>query len=272
VDMEVERARRLDYDLLKTYVRLPDLMQRRAIEGAHKIGIPVSSHEIYPSALSGVDSVEHTGATSRRGYSPKQSSTGRAYEDVIQIIAKSQMTITPTAALGGTARLISRDPGLLDDARMQLFPQWARESMRPIAAQPQGQGRGQGRGGAQPPTAAYATIRALHAAGARIIAGVDSPLVPYGISLHGEIEDYVAAGLTPFQALQTATVNPARLLAADTDIGTIQVGKLADLVVVDGDPLADIKAARRVRTVIKNGEIYELGTLLRRGAAPTSQR
>jgi Tol biopolymer transport system component len=271
VDMEVERARRLDYDLLKTYVRLPDLMQRRAIDGAHKIGIPVSSHEIYPSALSGVDSVEHTGATSRRGYSPKQSSTGRAYEDVIQIIAKSQMTITPTAALGGTQRLIARDPGVVDDARMQLFPQWARESMRP-AAPSQGQGRGQGRGGAQAPAAAYATIRALHGAGARIIAGVDSPLVPYGISLHGEIEDYVAAGLTPFQALQTATVNPARLLAADTDIGTIQVGKLADLVVVDGDPLADIKAARRVRTVIKNGEIYEVATLLRRGAAPTSQR
>ena len=61
VDMELDRARRLDYDLLKTYVRLPDLLQKRAIEGAHKIGIPVSSHEIYPAALSGVDSVEHTG-------------------------------------------------------------------------------------------------------------------------------------------------------------------------------------------------------------------
>jgi hypothetical protein len=78
VDLEHERARRLDYDLLKTNVRLPDLMQRRAIEGAHRIGIPVSSHEIYPATLSGVDSVEHTGATSRRGYSPKQSSTGRS--------------------------------------------------------------------------------------------------------------------------------------------------------------------------------------------------
>jgi imidazolonepropionase-like amidohydrolase len=135
----------------------------------------------------------------------------------------------------------------------------------------QTQGRG-GRGGAQAPAAAYATIRSLHAAGARIIAGVDSPLVPYGISLHGELEDYVAAGLTPFQALQTATVNPARLLNADADIGTLQVGKLADLVVVEGDPLADIQATRRVRTVIKNGEIYELPTLLRRGGGPTSQR
>jgi hypothetical protein len=259
VDMELERAHRLDYDLLKTYVRLPDLLQKRAIEGAHKIGIPTSSHEIYPASLSGSDSVEHTGATSRRGYSPKQSGLGRAYDDVIQIIAKQQMTITPTAALGGTARLIGRDPSILDDPRLQLFPQWARETMKPAAA-----GQGQGRGGGGGLNATYATIRQLHQAGIRIVAGVDSPLVPYGISLHGEIEDYVQAGLTPFQALLTATVNPAKLLNADRDIGTIEVGKLADMVVVDGDPLEDIRAARRVRTVIKNGEVFEVASLVRR--------
>ena len=258
VDMELERARRLDYDLLKTYVRLPDLMQKRAIEGAHKIGIPVSSHEIYPATLSGVDSVEHTGATSRRGYSPKQSSTGRAYEDVLQIIAKSQITITPTAALGGYQRLVGREPDLLKDPRTRLFPAWARETMVP--------GKGGGSAGAVP---ALATIRALHRAGVRIVAGVDSPLVPYGLSLHAELEDYVSAGLSPFEALQTATVNTARLLNAEADLGTIQVGKLADLVVVDGDPLADIRAARRVRVVIKNGEIYELEALIA-GSAPSA--
>ena len=253
VDMELERARRLDYDLLKTYVRLPDLLQKRAIEGAHKLGIPVSSHEIFPSTLSGVDSVEHTGATSRRGYSPKQSSTGRSYEDVLQIIAKSQITITPTVALGGYQRLVARERDLLKDPRAALFPSWARQTMTPSPAQAKPP---------QAPPAAFATLRALHAAGARIVAGVDSPLVPYGISLHGELEEYVAAGLTPFQALQTATVNTARLLNADADLGTLQVGKLADLSIVAGDPLTDIKALRRVRTVIKNGEVYELSALL----------
>jgi Tol biopolymer transport system component len=258
VDLELERARRLEYDVMKTYVRLPDLLQKRAIDGAHKIGIPVSSHEIYPAALSGVDSVEHTGATSRRGYSPKQSSTGRSYDDVIQIIAKSRMTITPTAALGGFQRLVAREPGILDDPRMQLFPQWVLDAARPRP------GQQQGRGG-QSPTQTFATIKKLHDAGARIVAGTDSPLVAYGISLHGELEDYVRAGLTPFQALQTATVNPARLLAADADLGTLAVGKLADLVIVDGDPLADIKNTRNVRTVIKNGEVHEVPTLIRKG-------
>ena len=55
----------LQHDLIKSYVRLPDLMQKRAIEGAHRLGIPTSSHEIYPAALSGSDSVEHVGSTSR---------------------------------------------------------------------------------------------------------------------------------------------------------------------------------------------------------------
>jgi Tol biopolymer transport system component/imidazolonepropionase-like amidohydrolase len=261
VDMELDRASRLDYDLLKTYVRLPDLLQRRAIEGAHKIGIPVSSHEIYPATLSGVDSVEHTGATSRRGYSPKQSSTGRAYDDVLQIIARSQITITPTVALGGYQRLVARNPGLEKDPRVQLFPAWARQSMTSAGTKP------------SPGTpAAFATIRALHGAGARLIAGVDSPLVPYGISLHGELEEYVAAGLTPFEALQTATVNTARLLNADQDLGTIEVGKLADLVIVEGDPLTDITATRRVRTVIKNGEVYELAALIKSGVATAPVR
>jgi cytosine/adenosine deaminase-related metal-dependent hydrolase len=263
VDLELERARRLDYDLLKTYVRLPDLLQKRAIDGAHRLGIPVSSHEIYPATLSGVDSVEHTGATSRRGYSPKQSSTGRAYDDVLQIIARAQISITPTLALGGYQRLVAREPDLLKDPRTQLFPAWARQTM---TVSPQAQG-----GAPQRPPAAFATIRALHAAGARIVAGVDSPLVPYGLSLHGELEEYVAAGLSPFEALQTATINTARLLNAEADIGSLQVGKLADLVIVDGDPLADIKAARRVKTVIKNGEVYELSALVR-PAAPASPR
>jgi Tol biopolymer transport system component len=258
VDLELDRARRLEYDVLKTYVRLPDLLQKRAIEGAHEIGIPVSSHEIYPAALSGVDSVEHTGATSRRGYSPKQSSTGRAYEDVIKIIAASQMTITPTTALGGFQRLVAREPAVLDDPRMQLFPRWVLDSARPGGPQ-------QGAPGGQSPPPAFATIKKLHDAGARIVAGTDAPLVAYGISLHGEIEDYVAAGLTPFQALQTATVNPARLLGVEAELGTLAAGKLADLVIVDGDPLADIKNTRRVRTVIKNGEIYEVPALIRKG-------
>jgi hypothetical protein len=266
VDMEVERARRLDYDLIKTYVRLPDLLQKRAIEGAHRHRIATSSHEIYPAALSGTDGVEHTGATSRRGYSPKQSGTGRSYEDVIQIVAKSRMTLTPTAALGGFQAATAGDPSIMRDPRMTaLQPPW-------VAAASGGRGRGRGARGA----AAAADPRPLHTfiqrsakalkdfldAGVPLVAGVDSPLSPYGVSLHIELEAYVEAGFTPFQALKTATVNTAALLNTTQDLGTIEPGKLADMVIVEGNPLANIRDTTRVKKVIKNGEVFTLEELL----------
>ena len=263
VDLEVERARRLEYDLIKTYVRLPDLLQKRAIEGAHRIGIATSSHEIFPAALSGTDSVEHTGATSRRGYSPKQSGTGRSYEDVIQIVAKSRMTLTPTAALGGFQAATAGDPAIMRDPRMTaLQPPW-------VAA-----AAGSGRGGRGAATAS--DPRPLHTfiqrsakalkdfldAGVPLVAGVDSPLSPYGVSLHIELEAYVEAGFTPFQALRTATVNTAALLNAQNDLGTIEAGKLADMVIVEGNPLTSIRDTAKVKKVIKNGEVFTVEELL----------
>ena len=262
VDMEVERARRLDYDLLKTYVRLPDLLQKRAIEGAHRIGIPMSSHEIYPAALSGADSVEHTSATSRRGYSPKQSGMGRSYEDVVQIIAQSHMTMTPTIALGAFNVSAAGDPTILSDPRMaRLQPAW-------VQASAGGRGRGAPRGGADPLALQRYMQRPgrflldLKRAGVVLIAGVDSPLAVYGAALHSELAGYVEAGLTPFEALQTATVNTAALLNARDDLGTIEAGKLADMVMVEGNPLTNIRDTSRVRTVMKNGEVFTLEELL----------
>lgn len=251
IDMEVERARRLDYDMLKTYVRLPDLLQKRAIEGAHRIGIPTSSHEIYPAALSGTDSVEHTGATSRRGYSTKQSLLGRAYEDVIEIVSKSGMTLTPTLALGGFNAAVAADPTILDDPRMHLQPSWTLETIQAR--------RGAPRSG---PPESWRTVMRLHRAGARIIAGVDSPLAPYAVALHYELQEYVAAGLTPFEALQTATINLATLMGVANDLGTLEVGKLADMAIVDGNPLEDITDTLKTRKVIKNGEVFTVEELI----------
>lgn len=72
--MELQRWQVLHHDLIKSYVRLSDRQQKRMVEFAHSIGVPVATREIYPAAFVGVDSTEHTTATSRRGYS-----TGRDY-------------------------------------------------------------------------------------------------------------------------------------------------------------------------------------------------
>jgi imidazolonepropionase-like amidohydrolase len=100
-------------------------------------------------------------------------------------------------------------------------------------------------------------LRAFRAAGGRIVAGSDAStqmLVP-GLSLHTELELLVNAGLTPSDALQTATRNTAQLLAADS-IGVVVPGKVADLVVLSANPLSDIRNTRQVRWVMIRGQLY----------------
>jgi hypothetical protein len=94
--LELERARALGYDMVKTYVRLPVSAQRRVIAAAHRAGMPLSSHYLYPAERIGMDGMEHTGATNRLGYSHTVSRLGRAYEDAVRLFVRSGMSITPT--------------------------------------------------------------------------------------------------------------------------------------------------------------------------------
>ncbi|HET7503767.1 MAG TPA: amidohydrolase family protein [Kofleriaceae bacterium] len=101
-----------------------------------------------------------------------------------------------------------------------------------------------------------ALVRRLHAAGVPLLAGTDTPagvdVIP-GASLHHELRRFVDAGLTPLAALQTATINPARFLGRLADLGTVEPGKLADLVVLDRNPLVDITATRAIAAVVAAG-------------------
>ena len=78
---------------------------------------------------------------------------------------------------------------------------------------------------------------------------------------HWELQSFQRGGMTPLEALTTATVNPAKHLGMFDDIGTLEVGKLADMVVVDGDPLEDIREAENVEHVIQGGRVYEAKTM-----------
>jgi imidazolonepropionase-like amidohydrolase len=109
-----------------------------------------------------------------------------------------------------------------------------------------------------------ALILTLHRAGAGILLGSDAPQifnVP-GFSLHNELELLVASGLTPFEALQAGTINVARFLNLDT--GAVEVGRQADLVLLDANPLDDIGNSRRIHGVMVRGSWYSGGKLERR--------
>ncbi len=256
VGQALERARVLDYDMIKTYVRLPDSTQRRVAAFAHQeLGIPTSSHEIFPAAQSGMDAVEHIGATSRRGYSPKVSALGHSYGDVIAIIAGSGINQTPTLVLPGYFLLVAERPELLDNRQYQNFygdqgaaTRARSQAMAPmIAAGVAAQGK---------------TPAAIVAAGGRVTAGTDSPFVPYGFGLHAELQLLARGGMPAWQVLRSATLWAAEAVGVASDLGSIEEGKLADLVILRGNPLEDLAATLEVETTIKNGRAYPLEELL----------
>jgi imidazolonepropionase-like amidohydrolase len=106
-----------------------------------------------------------------------------------------------------------------------------------------------------------AIVGALHRAGIPVVAGTDQT-VP-GHSLHREIELYVQAGFTPMEAIQAATIVPARVMGLDKESGTLEKGKRGDLIVINGNPLEDIHNTRNVEFVITNGVMYHTAELWR---------
>jgi imidazolonepropionase-like amidohydrolase len=111
-------------------------------------------------------------------------------------------------------------------------------------------------------------VRMLHEAGARLLAGTDcfglGKQLP-GLGLQNELALLVESGLTPLAAVQAATVTAADALGKSDALGTLEPGKLADIVVLEANPLEDIHNARRVRTVVKSGQVYGAAELRRQG-------
>ena len=106
-------------------------------------------------------------------------------------------------------------------------------------------------------------VAEMQKAGVKILAGTDlaSNFLMPGFSLHDELELMVEAGLSPFEALQTATINPAKFLDRENELGSVESGKIADLVLLDDDPLKGISNIKKIYAVIVNGKLLQRGDL-----------
>jgi hypothetical protein len=266
--LELDRAKALGYDLIKTYVRLPVAYQRRVAAAAHRAGLPLSSHYLYPAAHIGMDGMEHTGATNRLGYSHTVSRLNRTYDDAVTLFVRSGMSVTPT--LFYSMALYAFDRSLVDDVRTRtLFPAWEYAALVAKADT------------AQTPANAVALamlaggvdmILRIHRAGGFVIAGTDSPLDNPAVSLHTNLRAKVRYGFTPYEALTTATRNPARWLGYSGQLGEIHRGTHADLSFVQGNPLADINAAAAVRMVMAGGKLHTVDELLTPFTSPAAAK
>src|SRR5216683_306828 len=254
---EFNRLKALDFDFVKLYVRLPYTWAEQGIQFAHsQMGVETASHYLLPAVSLGEDGMSHVSATARTGWAYSRSLTGVSYSDVRTLLAQSGMwTISTTFSQAQYAD----DPGLATDPRHAVSPPWenARLNLALTTAQK------------TDTTSAFAhlkeeeaTVSAVLDAGGIILAGTDSPLDLPATSLHLNLRAQVKYGRAPWQALETATILPAKAYGLTKDLGTLEPGHLADLIIVSGDPLKDIDDAAKVECVMKNGQLQSVASVM----------
>jgi len=198
-----------------------------------------------------VEEVRYQGEILRRSYDAAKCSA------VIETLARNRTWVTPT--------LIVYQPYTHGFDSASTHPEWAKYIPGIV------QGGWMRRARALKPSDSmvvrsyYSFERTadLNKAGVKLLAGTDmpQPFVSPGFSLHEELQLLVRSGLTPVEALRTATYNPAEFLGALDSLGTVSKGKLADLVLLDANPLQDIRNTRRITAVVANGRLYDRAAL-----------
>lgn len=218
----------------------------RIIAEAHRLGMRATGHCAYqlPLVAAGMDAQEHGGFCGPRG------GTG-SYDDIIQLYRAAGTGVVPTIIYGAFAARVGADSTLLArDEELAAFapPREDLGWMVEMSAEDRREAEGWA-------AAARRVTARAHRAGVTVGVGTDVWQVPAAV--HFELEELVGAGLTPLEAIGAATAGSARILGAEAELGTIAVGKRADLVILDADPLADIRNTRRIWRVLMDGRVVD---------------
>ncbi len=246
---QVARYKAAGFAQMKIYSRIqPDVLAAVAAE-AHKQGMTVTGHvpdgmTAIQAVEAGMDQINHFGSVYQ-----EVRRAGESRQRVIQFFKDHHTVVDPTMAWG---ELLGR-PMNVDIATFE--PGFAKApytltSVIGTAGSPPTNSPQAARSSSQ-----YEVLRALYAAGIPIVAGTDKAIP--GHSLHRELELYVQAGLTPMQVIQLATSGAAKVMGMDRETGTVEAGKRADLILVDGDPLERFSDLRKVARVITKGRMYD---------------
>jgi imidazolonepropionase-like amidohydrolase len=292
VDAALDSLARLRVDFVKlTDNTLDPALFLYALGEIRKRGLRSSAHVPQPVAVrdaveAGLGSVEHLAYAIKAG-SPREAELSRARaegrlasrvppEDAVarydsatalatyRLMARRGTAITPTLLISRTLAYLDRD-----DHRSDAYLRYVGRGLQETY-------RGRVERAARDDSAAVARrhqvyefssakLPLLRRAGVLILAGTDAGFlnsyVYPGIGLHQELELMVAAGLTPLEALQAATINGARFLGREGRAGTVERGRVADLVILDRDPLRDIRATRDIRAVVLRGAYLDRAAL-----------
>ena len=277
----VDRYARLGYVQIKLYSSLDPKLVPPIVKRAHELGLRVSGH--IPNGMSaeqavraGYDEIQHVNFLVLNFLDPKiDTRTPARFSEVARHAA--ELDLNSDRVKSFIALLKAR--GIVSDPTLNAFegmfkaqPGEVDPSLAAVADRlpPQVQ-RGLYGGGLNPPAdqvqryrdsyrAMQNLVKALYDAGVTLVAGTDALA---GFTLHRELELYVDSGIPAPDVLRIATLGAARVMKRDRDLGSVAPGKLADLILVDGDPAARISDIRRVVLTVKDGVVYDPAGLWR---------
>jgi imidazolonepropionase-like amidohydrolase len=244
----VRRYHQLGFEMIKIYLALAPDVTAAICREAHTLGMTCTGHvptsmDLHSAIDSGMDQIAHFPV---RG----DLTTEEGKQQLAHFVAKKTI-FDPTASWGEIGGKSAQEP---------------MENIQPVLEHlpaPLLQNRIASLGQSPSDTATsharlartLANIKAAHDAGVPLLAGTDEGIPAY--SLYRELELYVKAGLTPMDALRSATAVAAQAMRVEKDVGTIEKGKRADLLVLDANPLQNISNIRSVRFVMKDGRMFE---------------
>jgi len=245
---------------VKCFSRRAPWIEAAAIKVAHRHGLPVMSHFIRPaSVVAGLDRKEHSFY-----YIWDGSASTRFQQDVIEICQKANITISTTLTFPfiWTKKGKARTTDVLSHSDVSSFlPPAQLNRMSMLSKMPVSKDMDIEYNHMLEASKANAVN--AHHAGIRVIVGTDfAPFLGF-IGVHWEMEFLVDAGLSPLEALRAATQDAAETLGLTGHLGIIAPGAIADLLILEADPLEDIRNTKKIHSVIKGGRIIDRNALLK---------
>jgi len=244
---------------VKNHLRRDPWVEAATVKAAHRRGLPVQSHFIRPASVAaGLDRKEHAFY-----YTFDGEATARFQQDVVEIMQKAGITLDTTFIFPFMLTQKGRDR--LNDALSRneissFLPPAQIERIKRLLGRPIPEALNLKWN--RMLEASKANAVAAYNAGVRVVVGTDFSGFLGFLAVHWEMEFLVEAGFSPLEALRAATQDAAATLGLEGKLGSIAQGAIADLVILEADPLEDIRNTQKIHSVIKDGNIIDLNALL----------
>jgi len=233
-------------DFIKVYASLPWFIKSEVAAEAARQGMPVVGHgisleEMVRSINFGITSLEHGGPNN---------------DDIVKLMVHAGTYLDPTPGIfGAGSTLKMADSTNLDKKFRTFVPEEELKAARP------------GRIPSEAQLAAWkntlAGLKRVHDSGVSMLDGTDALMtgVFHGPSVHWVLSFFADAGIPPLEVLKIGTIRAAEVVGADKDLGTVEAGKLADIVLLDANPLQDVNNTLKIWRVVKNGVVFDPQTM-----------